>query len=439
MDLFSEKDFEDGKKAQAENNMPSVKIKKEKKISEKKIEHIVDTLDYEDDEERKKFYIIDGFGLIFRSYYAFFMNPLYDRDGNNFSAIYGFFNSLSMLLREYKPDYLVVALDSKGPTFRHEMYNEYKANRDEAPADLKAQIPVIIELLELMQIPTISKVGLEADDIIASLCDKAIESKLDAIMFTADKDLLQLVNKRVFALRPPKKGQKNYRLFGTSEVEEEFFIRPDQIVDYLTLLGDTADNIPGVLGIGAKTAVKLLNKFDNLDNIYKSVNTLSKGVQKKLVEGKENAILSKSLVELFRDPNILDGFDLAKYSLDNLNLQAAIPFFEKQNSRSLIASFKKLMNPQELRDFKSTSHEDISKAIEEEKEDEVKIDESLLGQSTLHPLTSIEELEKLFEKIANGPKLMAFDTETTSVDALNCTLVGFSFAYEPKEDRKSVV
>jgi DNA polymerase-1 len=118
-DLFSEKDFEDGAKAQAENNMPSVKMKqvKKQKLKEEEIEEIVDVLDYEDDVDRKKIYIIDGFGLIFRSYYAFFMNPLYDKDGHNFSAIYGFFNSLSMVIREFKPDYLVVALDSKGPTF----------------------------------------------------------------------------------------------------------------------------------------------------------------------------------------------------------------------------------------------------------------------------------------------------------------------------------
>ncbi len=134
-----------------------------------------------------------------------------------------FFNSLSMVIREYTPDYLVVALDSKGPTFRHEMYDQYKANRDEAPQDLKDQIPRIIELLNLMQIPTLSKPGLEADDIIASLCDKAIELNLDAVMFTADKDLLQLVNKRVLALRPPKKGQKQYRFFGISEVERRIF------------------------------------------------------------------------------------------------------------------------------------------------------------------------------------------------------------------------
>lgn len=436
MDLFSEKDYEDGKKAQDENKMPSVKMKQkeDKPLSEETVDKIVDIIDYEDEEERKKFYILDGFGLIFRSYYAFFMNPLHDKDGNNFSAVYGFFNSLAMLIREYKPDYLVVALDSKGPTFRHEMYEEYKANRDEAPADLKAQIPVIIDLLNTMKIPTIAKPGLEADDIIASLCDKAVENKLDAIMFTADKDLLQLVNKRVFALRPPKKGQKEYRLFGESEVEEEFLIRPDQIIDYLTLLGDTADNIPGVSGIGTKTAVKLLNQYGTIDNIYSSINELSKGIQKKLTEGKDKAKLSKDLVKLNHELDVLDNFDLTSYSLDNLDISSAISYFEKQNSRSLIAAYKKLMNPSEVKQYSSNfNHEKLNETLSQEESVDSKVDESLLGPSTLLPLTSLKELEELFEKIANGPKVMAFDTETTSLDELNCSLVGFSFAYEPKK------
>jgi DNA polymerase-1 len=439
-DLFSEKDFEDGKKAQKENNMPSIKLKKEKiELKEKDIEEIVETLDYEEDgEPRKTFYIIDGFGLIFRSYYAFFMNPLRDKDGNNFSAIYGFFNSLSMIMREYKPDYLVVALDSPGPTFRHEMYDLYKANRDAAPEDLKTQIPIIINLLETMKIPTYAKSGLEADDIIASLSEKAVELKLDAVLFTADKDLLQLVNSHISALRPPKKGQKSYRMFGASEVEEDFLIKPSQIIDYLTLLGDAADNIPGVPGIGSKTAVKLLNQYGDLDNIYRNITKLSKGVRKKLEEGKEKSVLSKSLVELFRDPNILDGFELHDFSLDNIDVEAAFPYFEKQHSNSLIASLKKLMSKE---DVKSYNQRDITAEVNQALEDEyqenddskIKIPEELLGTSVLHPLTSVDELRELFEKIANGPGIMAFDTETTGLDTLVADMVGFSFSYEPKE------
>lgn len=439
-DLFSEKDFEDGAKAQAENNMPSVKMKqiKKEKLKEEEIKEIAEDLDYEDDVDRKKFYIIDGFGLIFRSYYAFFMNPLYDKDGNNFSAIYGFFNSLSMVIREYKPDYLVVALDSKGKTFRHEMYDLYKANRDAAPEDLKNQIPEIIKVLDLMKIPTLSKEGLEADDIIASLCDKAIDLDLDAVMFTADKDLLQLVTKRISALRPPKKGQKDYRMFGPSEVEEEFSIKSTQIIDYLSLLGDSADNIPGVLGIGSKTAVKLLNQYGNIDNIYNNISKLSAGIRKKLDSGRDQVKLSKDLVKLFRDPNILNGFDLDYFSINNLDINSAIPYFELQRSNSLIASFKKIMSSDEVktynkRDITSETNIALDKEYSEKEEHSIDIDPSLLGESVLHSITDVNELRDLFEKIANGPAIMAFDTETTGIDSMKATLVGFSFCYEAKE------
>ncbi|MFA6865153.1 MAG: 5'-3' exonuclease H3TH domain-containing protein, partial [Sphaerochaetaceae bacterium] len=393
-DLFNDKDFEDGKIAQKENKMPSLKMKKKEVVlKEEQIEESVITMDYEDDGvERKKFYIIDGFGLIFRSYYAFFMNPLLDKDGKNYSAIYGFFNSLSMVIREYKPDYLVVALDSKGPTFRHDMYDLYKANRDAAPEDLKEQIPVIISLLETMKIPTYAKAGLEADDIIASLSDKAVALDLEAVLFTADKDLLQLVNNRVYALRPPKKGQKEYRIFGIREVEEEFLIKPNQIIDYLTLLGDAADNIPGVPGIGSKTAVKLLTQYGDLDNIYANITKLSKGVRKKLEEGREKALLSKSLVELFRDPEILNDFNLKQFSLDNLDVEAAFPYFEKQKSNSLIASFKRLMSKESVKQYNQRDiTAEVNQALEEEYKEkdssEQNVDESLLGTSTLHPLT----------------------------------------------------
>jgi DNA polymerase-1 len=366
------------------------------------------------------------------------MNPLYDKDGNNFSAIYGFFNSLSMVIREYKPDYLVVALDSKGPTFRHEMYDLYKANRDAAPEDLKHQIPEIIKVLELMKIPTLAKEGLEADDIIASLCDKAISLNLDAVMFTADKDLLQLVNNRVSALRPPKKGQKAYRMFGPSEVEEEFLIKSTQIIDYLSLLGDAADNIPGVTGIGSKTAVKLLNKYGDIDNIYNNLSSLSAGVKKKLEAGTEQVKLSKDLVKLFRDPDILNGFNIDRFSISNLDINGAIPYFERQKSNSLIASFKKIMSSDEVksynkRDVTSETNLALDKEYNEMSEHELEIDPSLLGESTLHPLTDVDELRELFEKIANGPGIMAFDTETTGIDAMSATMVGFSFAYEAKE------
>ncbi len=434
--LFSDKDFEDGKVLQEKNEMPTIDMdfEKEKEIVEpvkQDIDEVVKILDV-DETQRKEFYIIDGFGLIFRSYYGFITNPLFDKDGNNISAIYGFFNTLFMVIRKYNPHYLVVALDSKGPTFRHEMYEEYKANRDDAPQDLKDQIPIIIDLLEKINIPTIAKSGLEADDIIAYLCDKAVKSNLNAIMFTADKDLLQLVNNHVFSLRPPKKGQKEYRLFGSSEVEEEFLIRPEQIIDYLALIGDSSDNVPGVKGIGPKGAVNLLNKYKTLENIYSHINELSKGVKEKLSENKDNAFLSQELVKLKIDESLFTDFDVENYNLFNMNVENIIPYFEEKRSKTLIAAAKKLMNKEQLEDL-SNNREEIINNDDTGENVEAIADNDLLGASNLKAIDTVEELEAIFKDISNTTNIMAFDTETTSENSMKAKLVGFSISYKVKE------
>ncbi|MDC7238127.1 MAG: DNA polymerase I [Sphaerochaetaceae bacterium] len=429
--LFSDKDYEEGKELQEKNEMPTIDMafESEKKEVETQIDNVLDIIDVEET-DRKEFYIIDGFGLIFRSYYGFITNPLFDKDGNNISAIYGFFNTLFMVIRKYNPNYLVVALDSKGPTFRHKMYEPYKANRDDAPQDLKAQIPVIIDLLEKINIPTIAKSELEADDIIAYLCEKAVDSGLNAIMFTADKDLLQLVNKYVYSLRPPKKGQKEYRLFGPSEVEEEFLIRPEQIIDYLSLIGDSSDNVPGVKGIGPKGAVNLLTKYKTLENIYDNLDKLSKGVKSKLTEGKESAFLSKSLVKLKIDETLFENFNVENFNLNNMTIENIIPFFEQKHSRSLVAAAKKLMNKEQLDDLNNKEEEEV---VTDPEKIEAIADSSLLGASTLLAIDTIEELEQILQKVSYSTNLMAFDTETTSENPLLATLVGFSFSFEVKK------
>lgn len=430
--LFSDKDFEEGKVLQEKNEMPTIDLEygnKEEKVENNnvEVENVIKILDV-DEKDRKEFYIIDGFGLIFRSYYGFITNPLFDKDGNNISAIYGFFNTLFMVIRKYNPSYLVVALDSKGPTFRHEMYKEYKANRDDAPQDLKNQIPIIIDLLSKINIPTIMKSGLEADDIIAYLCENAVKENLRAIMFTADKDLLQLVNSNVFSLRPPKKGQKEYRLFGESEVEEEFLIRADQIIDYLSLIGDKSDNVPGVKGIGAKGAVNLLTKYKTLENIYNNLDKLSKGVKNKLIESKEMAFLSKELVTLKIDDSLFDKFDVEDFNLEKMYLENIMPYFDHIKSKSLIAAAKKIMSKEEIQKV-----EDNFIEREEYQESEILCDSSLIGASSLKAVDTLEELELLLNEVSKSVNIMAFDTETTSENPMDAELVGFSFSYKLKE------
>ncbi|MFA7396732.1 MAG: 5'-3' exonuclease H3TH domain-containing protein, partial [Sphaerochaetaceae bacterium] len=243
--------------------------------------------------KKKNLYIIDGYSLIYRSYFAFMNRPLRDMEGNNVSALFGFFNTLLMIVREYPVDYLVIAMDTKGPTFRHELYSQYKANRDAAPQDLHDQVPKIQAILDAAHIAHIGISGNEADDIIASLSRSATNQGIHTVMVTGDKDLLQLVNEHVSALRPPKKGESRYREVGTDEVIKEFGISPDQIIDFLALTGDSSDNVPGVSGIGPKGALKLLEQYPTLQEIYDHIEELSPGVAKKLTESKEMAFLSK--------------------------------------------------------------------------------------------------------------------------------------------------
>ena len=240
-----------------------------------------------------RLYIFDGYSMIYRSYFAHISSPLTDRNGNNISAYFGFFSSLLSLMSSYPMDYIAIAMDEKVPTFRHRMYEPYKANREAAPQDLHSQVPLIMDALEKLNIPYIAREGYEADDLIATLAANASRLGIETVMVTGDKDLLQLVDDRVRALRPPKKNQPRYTLFGADEVKAEFGISPSQIIDYLSLLGDSSDNVPGVRGIGEKSAVKLLEEYVSLDGIYRHLDSLSKGLRSKLEEGRADAYMSR--------------------------------------------------------------------------------------------------------------------------------------------------
>jgi len=360
-------------------------------------------------------YIIDGYGLIYRSYFAFINNPLRDMEGNNVSALFGFFNSLLMVIREYNPDYLVVAMDTAAPTFRHELYKPYKANRDAAPQDLHAQVPRIQEILTAANIPQIGIDGWEADDIIASLTRCAEKQGLESVMVTGDKDLLQLVNSHTVALRPPRRREKNYRMMGPSEVKDEFGIDASQMVDYLALIGDSSDNVPGVAGIGPKGAVKLLQEFADLDEIYAHIEQLSPGVAKRLEASKELAYLSKTLVTLRPDVVDITDFNTNRFKIDSVDWEKAIPFFEAAQARSLIAAIL------------ANSEKDITQVVEP-----VASTSSWAKPGAYHVVTSVAQLAQLLDEMAKSGR-MAFDFETTSIDEMVAEPVGFSFTNRPFE------
>jgi DNA polymerase-1 len=249
-------------------------------------------------------YLIDTYGLIYRYYFAFISRPLRNSAGKNTSAFYGVARALSNLINERDPQYMAAVFDSRVPTFRHEMYAEYKATRQKAPDDLHEQVPLVEELLAALGIPGLRKDGFEADDIIATLAVLCKKEGRPCYIVSSDKDLLQLVGGGVCQLRPSKEQGKNYDEIDEAGVVEIWGVKPERILDLLALMGDSSDNIPGVKGIGQKTAAKLISRYGTVDEIYKNIACIEGANAKKLAEGKESAELSRKLAELRYDVDL---------------------------------------------------------------------------------------------------------------------------------------
>lgn len=249
---------------------------------------------------KETLFLIDGTALAYRMYFALIKRPLTNSKGENTSAVFGFSNAILSLLNKEQPDYLVVVFDSDGATFRHEMYEEYKATRERMPDDLYAQIPIIKELTRAMGIPVLEQKGVEADDLIGSLATRMGLQGTHVQIMSSDKDFAQLVTSNVI-LRDPGRGGRGVKLIDTDGVIDKFGIRPEQIIDYLALVGDSSDNVPGVPKIGPKTAVKLLTEFDTIEGIYANLDAHTKSMKTRLVENKDLAELSRALVTIRTD------------------------------------------------------------------------------------------------------------------------------------------
>ncbi|GMT50382.1 MAG: hypothetical protein IEMM0008_1921 [bacterium] len=262
---------------------------------------------------RKKVLILDGFALIFRAFYAFIRNPLRTSKGEPTSAIFGFVRMLIKLLKDYQPDYFVVALDSPVKTFRHDIYKEYKANRTEAPDDLKTQIPIIIDLISKFRLATLRKDGYEADDIIGTLCEQYKNDKnLDVIVVTGDKDILQLVEGNVKVITTSK-GVSEVIEYDRDKVHEKWGVYPEKIVDLFALMGDSSDNIPGVKGVGPKAATELLNQYISVEDIYSNLDQIiKKKLKENLLNSQSNALLSKELVTI--DQQVPIEYDIEDFA-----------------------------------------------------------------------------------------------------------------------------
>ncbi|MBN2533722.1 MAG: DNA polymerase I [Spirochaetales bacterium] len=343
-------------------------------------------------------YLIDGYSLIYRAYYAFLKNPLRNPAGKNASAIYGFILSLNKLIRLKNPRFLCVVMDSITPTFRHKEYSRYKANRENPPEDLHPQIPRLEEILKAQGIPCLRENGFEADDIIATIAVKCREEKRPCFILTKDKDLLQLVDEQIKILYP-EKGLEDFSVCGKDEVYEKKGIYPEQVVDFLSLSGDTSDNIPGVSGIGEKTAAKLLAQFKTLDRIYQDIdNITSKSQKQKLIDGKESASLSRKLVTLRTDTSF-KGFD---------SIERILPDYEK-----LIFLYKNEGFQSFLKDL--------------EKEGLYRASLPQTKEGTYKTLTRLEEIDEWIS-LVKKEKVFAFDVETTHKDVMLATPIGFSLS-----------
>jgi DNA polymerase-1 len=375
-------------------------------------------------DDKDALYLLDGYSLIYRSYFAFINRPLLNSSGFNTSAVFGFFRSLTSMFETYNPKLFGVILDSSVPTFRHEMYPEYKANREKAPDDLHAQVPVIQEVLKAMNIKSVRMDGYEADDIMAYFARKCAEEGRPCYIITGDKDLLQLVGNGIKIMRPDK---GDYQILDESDVAEVWGVRPDQIIDYLALCGDSADNIPGVKGVGPKTAVKLLADYGTLDGIYENIGSLSAGNQKKLESDRENAYLSRKLVKLADD----FGVDLAPDVLSTAGLDkvagAEVLYREEVTAvadRLTGKTKEKKQAPKQVRIF-------------EPGQDSVFTGISGLGSKygissedgSYEAVSSIDELELWVKKVEEAGTF-AFDSETNDIDAMKAVPLGFSLSVE---------
>ena len=270
----------------------------------------------------KNFFIIDAYGFLFRAFYA--LPPLRTKDGLHVGAIYGFLNMLlkCFIDNKYSLDYVVIACDSGTTTFRHDLYEKYKLNRDTPPDTLINQFDILFEALQALDLPYIVAPGFEADDIIATCVKLSLkEDGINPIVVSSDKDLMQLISDNVMMFDPIKD-----KFIKADDVVEKFGICPNQVVDFLSLTGDSSDNIPGVFGIGAKTAAVLINEFDTLDNLLMNLDKLKKSKRKdQLIENRENAILSRKLVLLY--DSVFEELSFDQFKLPKLQEKKVAEFF----------------------------------------------------------------------------------------------------------------
>lgn len=342
-------------------------------------------------------YLIDGSAIAYRSYFAMLRNRLTTSKGQPTGAVYAFVNSLIKIINEEKPDYIGIVFDAPEKTFRHKIYEEYKATREAMPEELVSQLPLMFKIIEAMNIPVIIKPGYEADDIIGTLAKKASAKGLKVFIVAGDKDFMQLLNDNIY-LYKTSTAKKDIEILSKKDVQEKLGIAPEQVTDYLGLVGDTSDNIPGIKGIGPAKAVPLLKKWGLLEKIIQNANRIENDkIAKMIKEGGEKAFLSKLLATIKTDAPI--EVKLEDLKSKKVNEKALIKLFEELEFFSLIKSFKK--------------------NITEEK-----------PKKNYKSLSTVNEVQEL-TTILKSTELLSVDLETTSIQPMEAEIVGISLSWEP--------
>ncbi|GHU94122.1 DNA polymerase I [Spirochaetia bacterium] len=419
-------------------------------------------------------YLIDAYGLIYRSYFAFLSHPLRNPAGRNISALFGFARMVVTLLDEGapaadaagkpqakpgRPLRLAAVFDSRTPTFRHKLYAEYKATRQKAPEDLHDQVPLVEEVLAALGVPALRADGFEADDIIATLAKKCQAENRQCYILSSDKDLLQLVGNGTWELRPLKSPQGEtgggsgsgagglpLELVGPNEVKAEWGVAPEKVLDLLSLTGDASDNVPGVKGVGEKTAVKLMARYGSLDEIFKNIAGIEGAVGKKLAEGKESAYFSKKLITLeCKVP--LPVKNIEELSVENINRSAGAQVLVREGVIQIARKLDRTAanggtagggaGATDNNGDPQGSHGDIDGDSQAggfalRSPYSAPADPALLGEGVYKTVLDLDELKSL---LAAGRKqgLIALDFETDSLDAWNARPIGISLALKPRE------
>ncbi|SCY38957.1 DNA polymerase I [Nonlabens sp. Hel1_33_55] len=396
-----------------------------------------------DGTDDKRLFLLDAYALIFRGYYALIKNPRVNSKGMDTSAIMGFTNSLFDVIRREKPEYLAVAFDKEGSAERVELYADYKANRDETPEAIRLAIPYIQQILKAMHIPIVVEAGIEADDLIGTLSKQAEKEGFTVYMVTPDKDYAQLVSENIFMYRPARMGN-GIEIWGIPEVQKRFEVeRPEQVIDYLGMMGDASDNIPGLPGVGDKTAKKYLKQYGSMEALLDDAVNIKGKIGEKIRDNADLGRLSKQLATIKLDCDV--QFSADKYTLDDPDVEAVHEIFDELEFRRAKETLAKIFSEDILEPSNSgsSSSADSSSSagsgqfsLFDAPGSGTKAEAQSTGRQTLATTDHLYQVvqegmgTKLFLQTLMKQSSVCFDTETTGLDPLAAELVGIAFCWE---------